>query len=102
MGTILLKILPGYLSQNLDLDEDSVLWDEMVGIFDYLLGWRTTTAGGIAQLGKDQGRMGLTPDEGVWTPPGGFHQLGDMAPSRIRVLKGLGFEEEDYQRDLPV
>ena len=54
----------GYLSQNLDLDEDGVLWDEMVGIFDYLLGMEgelRRLEEEIAQLGKDQGRMGLTP-----------------------------------------
>ncbi len=96
----------GYLSQNLDLDEDGVLWDEMVGIFDYLLGMEgelRRLEEEIAQLGKDQGEDGL---DSLMKEYGHlqekFHQQGGYSyPSRIRgVLKGLGFEEEDYQKKI--
>lgn len=95
----------GYLSQNLDLNIENILWDEMLEIFTPLIEMEKT----LRKLEKDISNLNSRDSEKLHSLMEEYGHLseefekqkGYSYPSKIRgILNGLGFKEEDYQKEI--
>lgn len=94
----------GYLSQHLDLDSDSTIYDEMLSVFESL----TTLENRILTLEVKMNEpydeanadyhnkliKDYTTSQELYTNRGGYTYKGEIS----KVLKGLGFLDQDFQK----
>ena len=95
----------GYLSQNLDLNNENTLWEEMLDIFMYLIEMEKQ----LRQLEQDISIQSKTHNENLNLLMEEYGHLqekfetenGYGYPSQIRgILTGLEFKEVDYQKQI--
>ncbi len=93
----------GYLSQHLDLNDENILWDEMLDIFSSLIEMEKQLRqleNEISNQGKNNSvDLASLMDEYGHLQEEFEKQNGYGYPSQIRgILNGLGFEEVDYEK----
>ncbi|MCR1898884.1 ABC-F family ATP-binding cassette domain-containing protein [Irregularibacter muris] len=96
----------GYLSQHLDLNEKNTLWEEIMEIFVPLIAMEKQLRQleqDISSAGKNEEdeKMHILMEEYGHLQEDFEKQNGYGYPSQIRgILKGLGFEEQDYDKQI--
>ncbi|MFD1038633.1 ribosomal protection-like ABC-F family protein [Virgibacillus byunsanensis] len=92
----------GYLSQHTELESDKTIWDEMLGVFDYLLKQekelrslesKMERAASLSDTGYEQLLADYDKRQQAFETGGGYRYEADIKA----VLSGLHFYERDYQ-----
>jgi len=96
----------GYLSQHLDLDSNNSIFDEMLLVFSYLTDYEKRLAKLEEKLNEPYDENNskyheklikdYTTCQELYNIQGGFTYKGEIN----KVLKGLGFTEEDFNKEI--
>lgn len=96
----------GYLSQNITLDMDNTIYDELVSVFEELRNMEAKLANLEIKMGEpydennaayhDKLIKDYTNIQDLYSHRGGYTYKGEIS----RVLKGLGFLEDDFNKTI--